>query len=625
HFRYIQFIKIYDEVAPTIDADEPADCFAGTSVTCTAEVELTFTALDECSDANVQIELDANYVAANGFNADNPAALGVGVSLSNDGMGGFTINATNVPVGNHAIRVRASDGCGNFDVEIIEFCVTGDKAPTPICIQTLTVTLMPDGQGGGMAAIWASDFIASDVEDCFGNIIDKYSIYTEEEAGVAGFAPAAGRLGIDLDCDDFGNDVPVRVYAIDDQGSADYCSVIVEVQAFQDGLCEGTGGNLAGNIATQDNDEMEGVEVNLTGANDMDEMVTTAANGGYSFTNLPLGQDFTVEANYSPEVDLSQVKVSDVVKIGSVILGTSTFDNGYDFVAGDVDQDGSLSIFDMVAIQRVILGRDETFTTGDTWRFVTEEYDLTTSNWASVFPEVYNVNNLAGVLSNVDFVAIEMGNVVREGGRSALNLETEEASLEAGQTHTMTITAANMLGFQGTIELAAGLELVDVTYEGEGGLNLDQSGEGMIGVLLRDAASLTLEVRATEAGLLSELVSLTDAVVLTEGVDLNGASTGLGLAFNGTSIATAQNTLLQNTPNPVVEATTIRFELATAGAATLSVQDAAGRVVMVRELDAVAGMNRVDLTAQDLGAAGVLTYTLTSGDFVATKKMVVVR
>ncbi|SEQ95572.1 T9SS type A sorting domain-containing protein, partial [Neolewinella agarilytica] len=624
HFRYIQFIKIYDEVAPTIDADEPADCFAGTSLTCTAEVELTFTALDECSDADVQIELDANYVAGAGFTADNPATLGVGVSLSNDGMGGFTINATNVPVGNHAVRVRASDGCGNFDVEIIEFCVEGDKAPTPICISQLTVTLMPDGQGGGMAAIWASDFIASDVEDCFGNVIDKYSIYTEEEAGAAGFAPAAGRLGIDLDCDD-DSTVPVRVYAIDDNGSADYCAVFVLVQLFQEDLCTGTGGNLAGNIATQDNDLMEGVEVNLTGNNDMDEMVMTAANGGYSFTSLPLNADYTVEASYSPEVDLSQVKVSDVVKIGSVILGTSTFDNGYDFVAGDVDQDGSLSIFDMVAIQRVILGNDETFATGETWRFVTEEYNLTASNWATTFPEVYNVNDLAGVLSDVDFVAIEMGNVVREGGRSALNLETEDTSLEAGQTHTMILTAAEMRGFQGTIALAAGLELIDVTFEGEGGLNLNRAGEGLIGVAMHEAISLTLEVRATEAGRLSELVSLTETLVRTEGVNLNGESTGLGLAFNGSSLAPAVSALLQNTPNPVVDATTIRFELATAGPATLSIQDAAGRIVLVRQLDALAGMNRVDLTSKDLGAAGVLTYTLTAGDFSATKKMVVVR
>jgi len=56
---------------------------------------------------------------------------------------------------------------------------------------------------------------------------------------------------------------------------------------------------------------------------------------------------------------------------------------------------------------------------------------------------------------------------------------------------------------------------------------------------------------------------------------------------------TTVSALLQNTPNPVVDATTIRFELATAGRATLSIQDAAGRVVMVRPLYFVLGMTHV--------------------------------
>jgi L-aminopeptidase/D-esterase-like protein len=67
----------------------------------------------------------------------------------------------------------------------------------------------------------------------------------------------------------------------------------------------------------------------------------------------------------------------------------------------------------------------------------------------------------------------------------------------------------------------------------------------------------------------------------------------------------------------------IRFELATAGAATLTVQDVAGRLILTRQLDGIAGLNMVEL--DNLKTSGVLTYTLTSGDFVATRKMVVVR
>ncbi|WP_273446618.1 T9SS type A sorting domain-containing protein, partial [Neolewinella agarilytica] len=195
----------------------------------------------------------------------------------------------------------------------------------------------------------------------------------------------------------------------------------------------------------------------------------------------------------------------------------------------------------------------------------------------------------------------------------------------------------------------------------EGGLNLNRAGEGLIGVAMRNlspdpfrfaasplssvsplrgpeergdvdarsarerVAVLSITVRATEAGRLSELVSLTGALVRTEGVNLNGESTGLGLAFNGSSLAPAVSALLQNTPNPVLNTTTLRFVMATAGRATLSVRDASGRIVLVRQLDAIAGMNQIELTAKDLGAAGVLTYTLTSGDFSGTRKMVVVR
>ena len=133
--------------------------------------------------------------------------------------------------------------------------------------------------------------------------------------------------------------------------------------------------------------------------------------------------------------------------------------------------------------------------------------------------------------------------------------------------------------------------------------------------------AVSLEVRATTSGLVSELVTLNDAITVREGVALNGTSNGLALAFEA-ELATARNVLHQNTPNPVIDVTSIRFELAAAGTATLNIQDAAGRLVKTVEVDAVAGLNRVEV--QNIGAAGVYAYTLTSGNFTATKQMIVV-
>jgi hypothetical protein len=598
-FRYVQFVKIYDEMEPVVEVVEPAECFSGIGDQCVAEVTLSFTAMDDCSDVSVSVELDAVYKGTP-TEFERTRFL-TSSEVVNNGDDSYTVRLTGIPPGDHALRVRAGDGCGNFDVDILEFCVSPDKAPTPICIQTMTVTLMPDGNGGGMAAIWATDFINSDAFDCYGNLIEKYTIYTEDEATEPGFDPSATRTGIDLTCDDFGGD------------------------------CEGSSGSLSGAITTQDAEMMGGVEVTVTGANSMDEMVVTDANGQYTFGNLPLEADYTVQPAYNAPFDFAAVTVTDLVAITGHILGSAVLETGYDNVAADANMDGSVDIRDLVSIRRVILGLDaELNNTGATWRFVSTDYNLTAGNWSAAFPEVYNVNNLQGNLREGDFVAMQLGNVVRAGGRAALDLNVQDAELAAGQTHTVELTSGELAGFQGTLELAAGLELVNVSYEGEGALNLNRAGEGLVAMAFNGAATLAVEVRATEAVRLSDAVSLTDAITLREGVAANGTAGSLNLNFAGLvpiAIGTELvNALEQNMPNPVAETTRIAYTLATAGQVTLNIQDIQGRTVLVRELEGFAGRNVIELNVSELGgAAGVLSYTVISGDFTATKKMVVVQ
>ncbi|MFK8162426.1 MAG: SdrD B-like domain-containing protein, partial [Lewinella sp.] len=628
-FRYTQFIKIYDEVAPEITFNELDECFAGSGEGCRTTVTIEFTALDECSTPVVDVELDANYIETAGFNADNAAALGIGIAVTDDGAGNYTVSATNVPVGEHALRVRASDGCGNFDVRIIEFCVTADRTPTPICIQTLTVVLMDDNNGGGTAAIWASDFIASPIEDCFGNEVTKYSLFRSSDAGAAGFTPTfnpPSTNGIDdIDCADFeAGTVNVRVYAFDDNGSTpDYCEVVVEVQDNMGWCDDGGSGNIAGLITDQDDVAVENVSVTLTGA--MDMTTTTDATGQFSFNGLTLGADYTVQPALDAPVNLRNVKSSDLVAMIGQILGTTTFDSPYDFVAADVNRDRELNIFDVVNVSQVILGQVDLFDGGESWVFVEANATINVANpYATSFPEVYNANDLAGTV-RADFVAVEMGNPFGLSSRSALNLTTDDAQLEAGQMHTIVLDGTELAAFQGTLELGAGLELIGAEYTGEGGMNLNRAGEGMIAIALRENATVSLEIRATTSVTLSEQLTLTDAITVREGVGANGVGNGLGLAFDtDLAPAAAQNVLHQNMPNPVrTMETTIRFELAAAAPATLTLRDAAGRLISVQDIDAAAGMNTVELT--NIKASGVLTYTLTSGEFTASKKMVVLR
>jgi len=392
-FRYTQFIKIYDEVAPEISFEEPAECFAGSGEGCLATVNLEFTVTDECSTPTSNVELDANFVPANGFQPDNAAALGITIDIAVDEATGLrTLTASNVPVGEHAIRISANDGCGNTDVQIIEFCVTADRTPTPICIQTLTVTLMDDGNGGGIAAIWASDFVASPIVDCNGNVVENYSMYRSSEAGADGFTPMVGDLGVDdINCDDLG-DLSVRVYAFDVIGSTpDFCEVIVEVQDNA-GHCEdGSSGNIAGVILTEEMETIENVIVDLEGSNDIQRTMTTENDGIISFTNLPLDEDYTVAPSHYTDF-LEGVRTSDIVRATRHILGVAELETPYLRIAADVNGDESIDVGDIITIRSLILGLIDVYPNNvPSWTFVPVDYNfgwrfadrgLVTTSWS---------------------------------------------------------------------------------------------------------------------------------------------------------------------------------------------------------------------------------------------------
>ena len=243
----------------------------------------------------------------------------------------------------------------------------------------------------------------------------------------------------------------------------------------------------------------------LTSSAGMDEVQMTAANGTYSFTGLPVNADYTVQPAFDADFNAQNVRASDLVAGIGQILGTSPFSSAYQFVAADVNQDGSFDVFDILAGQRAILGLNDGFAGGN-WFMVEAGSEINMNNpYATAFPEVFNANDLQGSIT-ADFVAVEKMNLTGATGRVAQMLNVDDARLESGQTRTILLDGTHTAGFQGTIELAAGLELISAEINGEGGLNLNRAGEGMIAVLVRAAGTVSLEVRATTSGLVSEMI-----------------------------------------------------------------------------------------------------------------------
>lgn len=124
--------------------------------------------------------------------------------------------------GEHRFRVSAEDACGTNLEADIPFEIIDCKAPSPICINGLTVTLMPGQEPAtGMAAIWASDFVASPVDDCSPPV--EYSINRSGED------ENRSQTGLQFSCEDEGN-VLVEIHGWDQVDNNDFCETFVIVQ-----------------------------------------------------------------------------------------------------------------------------------------------------------------------------------------------------------------------------------------------------------------------------------------------------------------------------------------------------------------------------------------------------------
>ncbi len=644
-FRYYQYVKIRDEVAPQVVADDEDVCFSATGINCTGSVSLSFELTDECTrqdQIGLRVELDVNYVSTLGFSRTR---FLLDEEFSNDAEGNYVVALQNVPVGTHAIRVRGTDGCGNVEVEVIEFCMEDGLAPTPICIGQTTVTLMPNGDGTGEAAYWATDGIASDVDDCSGDV--TYSIYKEIETQSAGFAPAPGRDGIVFDCED-DQTMQIRIYAFDPAGQNDYCSIMVLVQGAQNACASENFRSISGTISTIDGEPVSGVGVAITGPTG-EQLTATNAGGIYRFELLRGREDYTIDPTHEVYLDHSHgVSTFDLVLITRYILGLELLGSPYQFLAADANGDQDVSVQDIISIRRLILGLDDAYRNNSAWRFVDVNFNFPVSNnpWATSFPEVMNINDLQGSIQDADFIAVMIGDVsgndpngfttdndgaAPRNGRASL--EASDLEMTAGETYEVALSAreaGELAGLQGTVSLGDDVLVLGVSpgQLSAGHLNTELMERGLIAfsydqALNTDEPLVTLRLKALADTQLSEVLSISDDLVRAEGYTHANRMVGLNIAFVNDGSAPASAKLFQNSPNPIEAQTVVRFDLPAASDVEFTVRDITGRLVLARSVSGVAGQNRLTLDREDLGVAGVLTYTVSAGTFSATKKMVV--
>ena len=628
---YVQEIKVYDEEDPTLGPVTQAPCQAANVVAdvqglgCGQSISVDFDILDNCNGLTPPTyRLVAFAGDANGDGVISATELSAGQSFSNDPFAGsisspagstpsvaqagtFTLTGT-YPLGDHVAVVTVRDLCGNVAELLVPFTAEDCKEPTPYAISFITIDLMATG----MVDVWASDVDNGSFDDC-GPVKLSFSANVND-------------TGRTFTCADLGT-TPVQLWVTDASGNQDFVDVDIIVQDNL-GAC-GASPRIAASLTTSGGLGVDGAAVNVSGGATMS--ATTDVNGLAGF-DVDAGGDYTVSALLDSD-PANGVSTYDLYLIGQHILGVTDLTTFSQLTAADANANGSVSAFDMTVIRRVILGLDQNFRGNTSWRF----FDA--NDTAS---EVVNFNDVQGQVA-ADFLAVKTGDVngtAQANSRQALAPRTlvgefalvaDDAVLGAGETQVVSFNASEVaLGYQLTLEWDANaLEVVRVIggahnaadfgkhMLSEGKLTMSHNGS-MEGELF------SLEVRALRDGVaLSEVMSAGSSVTTAEAYGVEGAKS-VAIRFGGT-VSGAGNALEQNRPNPFAGTTQIGFTLAEAGAATLTVTDVTGKVVWRTGGQFDAGRSQVDIAAGELPSAGLLNYTLTAGDFTATRKMVVIK
>ena len=648
-YEYTQILKVFDNVAPSISVittdlvfesfsnNLENGCAAPATIRATISDATCTTDSSQLVLREVLLDIDSNGVFEMSTRVPN------GLYTASYDTAVITISAPEMPIGKYVYRIVVSDGCGNVQTRDVPFRVIDAKAPAPICIDGFAVQLMPNLTGtGGIAMVEARDFVVvSPIEDCTGDT-EVYTIAKSQNLTPQQIINLDAPTQLILTCDDSvleGNDtIPVAVIATDNAGNKDYCVTTIVLQDNLD-ICGGPQ-SIQGMIATDEDQMIKSVEVSVNSPDQgmMDNMSKTFNDGLYTITGLKTGGDYTITAEKTGSL-VDGISTLDIILITKHILGVQKLGSPYKLIAADINRSSSITTLDVIMLRKIILGIDQTIPGGKIWRFIPNAHQFTQPEnpWLNPAVEFININNLSKEMIHQDFVAIKMGDVNNSATQDVLprsgdkfNLYTEDDYLKAGSQQTILFKGkrSDIEGYQFALKMD-NLELMEIQeglatqenfglkYAQEGIVLTSWNGFGAEGVLFG------MVVRAKTDVQISKSLEITAKYLTPEAYSKNGDALDVAVIFENKPAINFEYELKQNTPNPFREETIIEFTLPEAGKATLTFSDITGRVLKVIKGDFGKGINQVKITSKDVSHSGLVLYTLTSGEFTETKRMMI--
>jgi len=507
----------------------------------------------------------------------------------------------------------ATDACGNTSVVTTAIWVNAD-------VDAPVFTFVPETPDVDCDEV--PDFITPIAEDDCGTVTLTFIEYQSPTDGVI--------------CED-GIALKRDWTATDGCGNSTTVTTVIWINAANP-----TTATVAGLITNEAAESIGQVSVTAEGSGGAGMMgnMMTEVEGVFNF-DLPQGNNYAIEPQRNDEVR-NGISTFDLILMGQHLLNVELLDSPYKLIAADVNNSGSITSLDLIALRRLILHLDDEFPSNTSWRFVEADYVFgqPTNPFASTFPEMISINGLNGN-QQADFIGIKIGdlngtavpNELLSGdtrtGSVAQHLLTADARLEADDTKVIEIKAKDfttMLGYQMTMNIdpakaevleiipgaLRGLSTENFGYHGTNGTTITTSWSTTQALSLIDETVLfSLVIKAKTAVQLSEILTVNSDITAAEAYsELNGVM-NMDLIFGEAKGFDKDHfTLYQNHPNPFEQETTIGFYLDNANEASLTIYTIDGKKLFEQSNTYDAGYHEVKLQADQLGEAGVMYYQL---------------
>jgi hypothetical protein len=654
--EYVQIIKVRDDVPPNFvncPADPVIFCdYTGNDPSqygsaCEGPVAFSASITDDCSVASdltlayrFYLDLDGNGSMESYVSSSSPGAWPITTSISGNVVTGTIQFPTGfgLPYGNHKIEWIAGDRCGNERLCKYDFVVKDCKAPTVVCLNGISVNIMPTG----MIGLQLTTFLQYAVDNCTPTNLIKYGI---RKAGTGTGFPA-NTTEVVFDCSELGTQ-PVEIWAQDASGNADYCLTYVIVQDNQNSCAPS--GPISGKVLTLTNAALPPVQMKLKNSSGVIKAIaqTDAATGEFVLSGVSAACGYTLHAALDSLHTLG-LSTLDALLVAAHAEGVLLLDaaDPLRWVVADVDRDGQIEASDAQAIVEVASGAQSELTNGPAWVFLGQNAAATSLLCLPAYVP----------FSSADFLALKNGDVNFDGQWSGLQAEADdrttrnravafraqEAYFNAGDVVYVPVRVPHLdrlAGFQFTLQLDPALAtlvgvqagLVPATQIGVfTSANQVSTGwqsplafypEG--GALFGGQDAFVLIFNALQAGKVSDVLSMNSQRVRAETYRTDLQVRATRLDFDPVELPRATAQMFPPQPNPVPEggAVTLRYWLPEAADVRIRMCDATGVSVQEWALEGQKGHNTTDVQLA-AGRRGLLFVQLVTADQgVATQRV----